>query len=400
MPQPRPSAADPAAPVDVAVIGGGILGTSVAAELAARGRSVVLLDRGSAGNPASLRSIAWLNTSSTSDPAYEVLRTLALQRHLFFERTLPAPTPYGFDGSVSWSRDGRVEPAQGAGPAGNPTGASLGLGIVEDYERLRAGGHAVRLYSAAEIRQVEPAIRVTGPDDGPYLVAADEGYVDLTALLQIRRAEFLAHGGEVIGTDAPVRLIRAGDRVTALHWAAGQSLTAKHVVVAAGAATTALLAGIGVTVPNSSTTGALIVTKPVQHSLTRLLRTPGLTVLPHSGGGLLVHSTAADAAAAADAPGGLPDETVRAILREAEESVVAGGQLEVDRIMIGPRPVPGDGLPVVGPLPGLTNASVLFSHSGATLGLLLGELLAEEIVAEAPLHPILDPYRPARFSAS
>ena len=43
------------------------------------------------------------------------------------------------------------------------------------------------------------------------------------------------------------------------------------------------------------------------------------------------------------------------------------------------RPVPFDGLPIVGALPGIPGAYVLSSHSGVTLAPLLGEQLADEI---------------------
>jgi glycine/D-amino acid oxidase-like deaminating enzyme len=41
---------------------------------------------------------------------------------------------------------------------------------------------------------------------------------------------------------------------------------------------------------------------------------------------------------------------------------------------------------------------VAFTHSGATLGLIAGELVADEIVHGAP-HPLLDPFRPSRFAS-
>jgi glycine/D-amino acid oxidase-like deaminating enzyme len=45
----------------------------------------------------------------------------------------------------------------------------------------------------------------------------------------------------------------------------------------------------------------------------------------------------------------------------------------------GPKPVPGDGNPVLGDVPGVDRLFVAFSHSGATLGLITGELLALSI---------------------
>ncbi|GAA3314383.1 hypothetical protein GCM10017710_20990 [Arthrobacter ramosus] len=40
---------------------------------------------------------------------------------------------------------------------------------------------------------------------------------------------------------------------------------------------------------------------------------------------------------------------------------------------------------------------VAFTHSGATLGLIVGELLADEIFTGSK-HPMLSTFRPGRFS--
>lgn len=42
-------------------------------------------------------------------------------------------------------------------------------------------------------------------------------------------------------------------------------------------------------------------------------------------------------------------------------------------------------------------ASIAFSHSGATLGLIAGELLAREM-ATGEAHPLFAPFRPGRFA--
>ena len=59
------------------------------------------------------------------------------------------------------------------------------------------------------------------------------------------------------------------------------------------------------------------------------------------------------------------------------------------------RPVPGDGLPVVGPgpVPGLWMAVM---HSGATLAPVVAELLVDEIISGAE-SPLLAEFRPTRF---
>jgi glycine/D-amino acid oxidase-like deaminating enzyme len=52
---------------------------------------------------------------------------------------------------------------------------------------------------------------------------------------------------------------------------------------------------------------------------------------------------------------------------------------------------------VLGPVPGIDGLTVAFTHSGATLGLIAGELLAEEITTGVPT-PLLDAFRPDRFA--
>ncbi|UNX55430.1 hypothetical protein MF406_03960 [Georgenia sp. TF02-10] len=71
--------------------------------------------------------------------------------------------------------------------------------------------------------------------------------------------------------------------------------------------------------------------------------------------------------------------------------------LTVARIGVGSKPIPGDGEPVVGAVTEIPGLFVLFTHSGATVGLILGELLAEEISTGGPA-PVLAPFRIERFA--
>lgn len=48
-------------------------------------------------------------------------------------------------------------------------------------------------------------------------------------------------------------------------------------------------------------------------------------------------------------------------------------------------------------MPSIANLYTLFTHSGATLGLILGELAAEELITGAP-SPVLKSFRLDRFS--
>jgi glycine/D-amino acid oxidase-like deaminating enzyme len=55
-------------------------------------------------------------------------------------------------------------------------------------------------------------------------------------------------------------------------------------------------------------------------------------------------------------------------------------------------------MPAVGFPPGIEGLYVFVSHSGVTLGPILGTLVAAELFGS--LDPRLEPYRPARFAAA
>ena len=77
----------------------------------------------------------------------------------------------------------------------------------------------------------------------------------------------------------------------------------------------------------------------------------------------------------------------------------AAAAAEVDEVLIGWRPLPLDGHPVLG-TPNASPASYLaIMHSGISLAPLVGQLVAQELLTQTP-SPHLEHYRPDRhFSA-
>jgi glycine/D-amino acid oxidase-like deaminating enzyme len=84
-------------------------------------------------------------------------------------------------------------------------------------------------------------------------------------------------------------------------------------------------------------------------------------------------------------------------MREVSAVLAGNPALELDSYGVGPKPVPKDGEPVLGALDGITGYHVAFTHSGATMGLIAGELLAREIVT-GEMSPLLASFRPGRFA--
>ncbi len=67
-------------------------------------------------------------------------------------------------------------------------------------------------------------------------------------------------------------------------------------------------------------------------------------------------------------------------------------------VRLAARPMPADGLPIVGPVPGVDGVHVAVTHSGVTLAPVVGRLVAGEVVTGARADE-LGGVRPDRFGA-
>lgn len=132
-----------------------------------------------------------------------------------------------------------------------------------------------------------------------------------------------------------------------------------------------------------------------------VLNTPRIAIRPTPSGGFALDSAWSEEEVSVRLDGSyeVRQSTLEGLLREASRVLEGNPALEIEDYRVGPKPIPGDGEPVFGELPSIPGYFVAFSHSGATLGLIAGELLADEIVS-GRRHPLLADFRPERFSAS
>ena len=69
----------------------------------------------------------------------------------------------------------------------------------------------------------------------------------------------------------------------------------------------------------------------------------------------------------------------------------------LQRLTLGFRPLPKDGFPIVGYIPGSDHVYIAVTHSGVTLAAIMGQLIRREILDGLP-SAAFAPYRPQRFS--
>src|SRR3954468_20822988 len=357
----------------IVVLGGGVLGTSVAAHLARRGGSVTLLTEGGLGSGASGRSLSWLNSSGPYSPEYHRLRLLGLQRY----REHP-PVPWlRFDGALRWDD---------------------GDGARSAFERLRTAGYPAEWLTRDEVAARVPGVSTAAvPDDGALLTPA-EGWVDLPSLVGALADDVVAHGGR-LGTEAGrCEVVTGGGQVTGVRTGAGEGGDADVAVLATGADVPRAVAGLGLEIPDATTRALLVRTAAVDTPLRAVLNTPRVSLRPTPSGALVVDAAWSEREVVVRDDGSLaaPRSTVAGLLGEASRVLGGAPALVAESCGGGPNPVPGDGEPVLGPLPTTAGCWVAFTHSGATLGLVAGELLAAEILDGTP-GPLLEPFRPDRF---
>jgi glycine/D-amino acid oxidase-like deaminating enzyme len=219
-----------------------------------------------------------------------------------------------------------------------------------------------------------------------------EGWVDLPALVAHLVRQLLHRGGQVV-TDAGRATVKvAAGRVRAVRTTRGDRFPADLALLATGADVPRAAAELGVRLPDATPLALLVRTAPVEVGLRVVLNTPRASLRPAPDGGLSVDAdwTAGSIASTADGYG-VPDE----LLAEASGLLAGHPQLSAASLGIGPKPIPADGDPVLGPLE-VDGLFVAFTHSGATLALVAGELLADQMLTgEQPA--LLAPFGASRF---
>jgi glycine/D-amino acid oxidase-like deaminating enzyme len=262
-----------------------------------------------------------------------------------------------------------------------------GLFWGDDAERIAAQQRKVGY-------EVRPAGAVPGVvvPTGAY-VNPGEGWVDLPSLIRHLVERLHVAGGRVTADAGPARPVVDGGRVAGVRLGDGSVFAADAVVVATGAAVPDVLADFGVTVTAQDSPAALVRTRPVETSLRVVVNAPRVSLRPTPDGRLVVGAGWVD-----DQLGhGSPDDgVIRELLAEASAVLEGHPALVAEEITAGPRPMPVDDEPVLGRT-GVDGLYVAFTHSGATLGLIVGELVSEEIVSGTP-HPLLDRFRAERFA--
>lgn len=361
----------------VIVVGAGILGASVAFHLGQLGVSVEVIDERGLGGAASAATFACVNVTSSCDE-YLSLRQAGLIYHHELAERIGTVELLHTSGTLRWATD-------------DISRKTLDEQIC-DLERC---GITVERRSPGQdsVNDVERDLDLTG-SIGDLMRVPGEGWLEvlpfISHLLTSSGRSRITHRRTIVEDITPRG---AGATLVTREGV----LSADIVVIAAGVASSKLLAKFGFSLPIRAIPGVLAISAPSTTTLRHVAYGNDIAFRPDGGGRILTILRSQ-----ASAAGGTPDiASAQAIAEEtlerARQWVPALRYVPLEAVRVGIRPVPIDDRPVLGRLPGIEQIYVTVSHSAITLGPLIGSLVAQEIT-KCTDNPLLLTYRPDRFA--
>ncbi|MEO1660369.1 MAG: FAD-dependent oxidoreductase [Pseudomonadota bacterium] len=379
--QPSPAAQNK----HIAVIGGGIIGASVAYHLAVQGAKVTLLERGRLAERASRGTFAWINATWAKQPRhYHAFNQSGLSGWTRLQAELDIPIRWG--GSLEWFPSAERQDR-------------LAEQIAEQVE----WGEPAEMIDIAAASALEPNVVFETADRVAY--SPNDGAVD-PVLATRRLADAAQKAGAVIQENCAVESVRTlGAGQTELMTSCGP-LTVDDLVLATGADSEATLRLADFDLPQRSTPGVIVVTKPMPPLINRIIVAPGVHIHQRDDGRIVLGEqdgapqTQAHAERLQNRPNRFPedafaDQHASRLLVIAEQFVPGILAADIEEVYIGWRPLPVDGHPVLGRSPNRTSAYLAIMHSGVSLAPIVGKLVAAEILTGTRAAS-LDAYRPDR----
>jgi glycine oxidase len=369
---------------DLAVVGAGVIGMSVAWRAAQRGMKVVVLERDRPGAGSSGVAAGMLAPVSEALLTEQPLLRLGLasaEAYPDFVAELEAAAGV----ETGYYRRGTLLAARDADEA-EALGRELAL-------RTRLGLTVSRL-RASEARQLEPAL---APVLRLALEIPDDHAIDPRRLTSALAIALARAGGELRTRVDVVSLARQGDRATGVVLGSGETISADQVVLATGAWS-----------PEGIPEDARVRLRPVKGQimrmrdpsgaglLTRVVRFRGGYVVPRGDGRYVLGATMEERGFDTTVTAG----AVYELLRDAIELVPGLTELVLEEVSAGLRPASPDNAPVIGPsvLPGLLWAAGHYRH-GVLLAPVTADGIARMLVGETA-DEVLAPFDPRRFTTT
>jgi glycine oxidase len=336
------------------VIGGGVIGLSIAYELAGQGRSVHVIDAGQPGREASWAGAGILPPARSGNLSpLEELTALSNRLHAEWAQELRETTAI----DNGFRRTGAIYLARGAAE----------LRDLEELAHLAQRHQIVaqRLGPQA-LDELEPALRLTGALKGAYLVP-EESQIRNPRHLKALLAGCARRGVEITPGAMAEDFELRGDRVSGVYTNLGP-IPAEQVCLTTGAWSAALARKLGVEPAIRPVRGQIVLLNIAQPIVGHIINEGPRYLVPRGDGRVLVGSTEEDVGFDRGTTAGAVSE----LLEFAFALVPRLADATIERTWAGLRPATRDGLPYLGRVPGVENAFVAAGHFRGGLQLSTG----------------------------
>ncbi len=346
----------------IIVIGAGIIGASIAYQLANAGADVLVVDSQHAGGGvATPNSWAWINASWGNPEPYAKLRMRSMQQWRGLA-SVHSDLTVNWCGGLLWDLPQNQ--------------------LLEIADQQKSWGYDVELIDSAAALKIEPNLR-TAPKLALY--AAGEGSIEPVAATLGFLSAAQGHGAKILLGAKVSSLHTRGGKVKGVH-VAEQLHEADEVVVAAGALSPAILASLGVALNLEAPAGLLVHSKISSKFLNGLVMAPELHVRQTQEGRIVAGSDFGGTQQGDD-----PAATAAVLFKKVKNMLIGAEDLKMEFYSLGYRPTPLDGLPLIGRPSKIDGIYVALTHSGVTLAPALGLFCAVEIMHDQR-DPLLLPF--------
>ncbi|WP_102225300.1 NAD(P)/FAD-dependent oxidoreductase [Acidimangrovimonas sediminis] len=359
---------------DYVIIGGGVVGLSVAYGLLNRGKRVTVVDGGDGAIRASRGNfgLVWVQSKGIGAPHYA----------RWSQASAGAWGDYADELRRETGNDLQLQ--QNGGLDFHLSEESLAAKVAR-YDALKeqlGGDYPFEVLGANALQREEPEV---GPRVAGAILHHQDGHVNPLRLLRTL-AQAVRQRGATVLTGESVTDVGAGLRVTL---ASGRVLTCDRVVLAAGLGAMDLGPKLGFRAPIRPQRGQVLITE----KLPRLLNRPSGIVRQVDEGGIQIGDSKEEV--------GLDDRvtvmTTAALAQRAVAVVPALAQVQLVRTWAALRIMSPDGLPIYQKSQTLPGVAMVTCHSGVTLSAAHARFLPDWLEA-APAAPDLEKFSEDRFT--
>ena len=368
----------------ILIIGGGVIGLSIARELYKKGfKEIKILEKDLIGQKASFAAAGMLAPQAESDKPDDFFELCRKSRELYPALAEELLDETGFD--IELDQNGTLYLAFNEQDM---------YEIRERFKWQTKAGLAVEHLNARETHKLEPFI---SPDSLESLFFPNDWQIENRKLIQALR-EFANLNGIAIEENTEIEsLIEENARIRGVRTLSGEKVFADVLILATGAWTSLIKNGENIIeqIPSiKPIRGQMISFHAAKRLFTRVIYSSRGYIVPRKLGKILAGATMEDV--------GFENNTTEAgiefVRAHALEISPSLANLPVEEKWAGLRPFAGDGLPILGEVPDIENLFVATAHfrNGILLAPVTAKIIAEKIGGKNS--PFLDAFAIRRFN--